>query len=244
MNAQTLDTCWKYFDRFYCISINERTDRRAAAKVQFEKVGLADKVEFVIVNKHPHNCEEGIYESHMACLKKGLQAGADNMVIFEDDILFDRFNRANIENCVDFLEGIKQWDAFFFGCLVSDSKKTQSKSVIKIKYRCLAHAYAVNRRFAESLIKTQWQGEPYDEVLKKCHDRYYAAYPAFAFQSNSPTDNIRNLDLDKFRRMFGGLKRIQKWNEFYYRHKIPVIAAHAILLLIAVVGVWYLVFGV
>ena len=72
MNTETLEPYWEYFDKFYCISIEERADRRADAKVQFEKVGLADKVEFVIVQKHPYNCEEGIYNSHMACIKKGL----------------------------------------------------------------------------------------------------------------------------------------------------------------------------
>jgi hypothetical protein len=32
--------------------------------------------------------------------------------------------------------------------------------------------------------------------------------------------------------LFGGLHRIQKWNEFYHRHKMPVITAHVIILLI------------
>jgi len=45
MNAETLDSYWEYFDKFYCISIEERADRRADAKVQFDKVDLADKVE-------------------------------------------------------------------------------------------------------------------------------------------------------------------------------------------------------
>jgi GR25 family glycosyltransferase involved in LPS biosynthesis len=232
MNAETFDTYWEYFDKFYCISTQERADRRADAKVQFEKVGLADKVEFVIVQKHPHNCEEGIYNSHMACIKKGLQAGADHIVIFEDDIVFDRFSPDGLKNCVAFLSGADQLNALFFGCLVSNSIKTENRSVVKIKYRCLAHGYVLNRQFAKSLSKTQWQGTPYDDVLKNWPDHFYAAFPAFAFQSNSRTDNIRNMGLDRFRRLFGGLARIQKWNEFYHRHKLPVITVHVIILLI------------
>ena len=232
MNAETLDTYWEYFDKFYCISIDERADRRADAKVQFKKVGLADKVEFVIVQKHPHNCEEGIYNSHMACIKKGLQTEADNIVIFEDDIFFDRLSPAVLKNCVDFLSDTDHWNALFFGCLVSNSKKTENRSVLKIKYRCLAHGYVLNRQFAESLIKSQWQGTPYDDVLKTWPGQFYAAYPSFAFQSNARTDNRRNMGLDRFRRLFGGLGRIQKWNEFYHRHKIPVITAHVIILYI------------
>ena len=232
MNAETTETYWEYFDKFYCISIEERADRRADAKVQFEKVGLADKVEFVIVERHPSNREEGIYESHMACIKKGLQAGAKNIVIFEDDILFDRFSPASLKNSVDFLSGIDQWNALFFGCLVSGSRKTGNKSVLEIKYRCLAHGYVLNRRFAEGLVNTPWQEIPYDYLLHNFTEGFYAVYPSFAFQSNSLTDNIKKIGLDRFRRLFGGLRRIQKWNEFYHRYRMPVIAAHVMVLLI------------
>jgi GR25 family glycosyltransferase involved in LPS biosynthesis len=232
MNAEKLETYWDFFDKFYCISIDERADRRADAKVQFEKVGLADKVEFVIVQKHPHDCEEGIYDSHMSCIKKGLQAGAGNIVIFEDDILFDRFSPASLKNCVDFLSGIDHWNALFFGCLVSGSKKTGNKSVLKIKYRCLAHGYALNRRFAELLVRTQRQEIPYDDLLNNFAEGYYAVYPSFAFQSNALSDNTNKIDLDRFRRLLGGLRRIQKWNEFYHRYRMPVIALHVIVLLI------------
>jgi len=223
---------WEYFDKFYCISIEERADRRSDAKVQFEKVGLADKVEFVIVRKHPHNCEEGIYNSHMACIKKGLLAGADTIVIFEDDILFDRFSPAVLKNCIDFLSGTDYWNALFFGCLVSNSKKTENKSVLKVKYRCLAHGYALNRQFAKLLVTTPWQEIPYDYLLNNFTKGYYSVYPSFAFQSSSRTDNNKKIGLDRFRRLFGGLRRIQKWNEFYHRYKILVITAHIILLLI------------
>ena len=223
---------WEYFDKFYCISIEERADRRADAKVQFKKVGLADKVEFVIVRKHPHNCEEGIYNSHMACIKKGLQAGADTIVIFEDDILFDRFSPAGLKNCINFLSGTDHWNALFFGCLVSDSKKTENKSVLRVKYRCLAHGYVLNRQFAKLLVTIPWQEIPYDYLLNSFAKGYYSVYPSFAFQSSSRTDNDKKMGLDRFRRLFGGLRRIQKWNEFYHCYKILVITAHIILLLI------------
>ena len=231
---------WEYFDKFYCISIEERADRRADAKVQFKKVGLADKVEFVIVRKHPHNCEEGIYNSHMACIKRGLQAGADTIVIFEDDILFDRFSPAGLKNCINFLSGTDHWNALFFGCLVSDSKKTENKSVLRVKYRCLAHGYVLNRQFAKLLVTIPWQEIPYDYLLNSFAKGYYSVYPSFAFQSSSRTDNDKKMGLDRFRRLFGGLRRIQKWNEFYHRYKILVITAHIILLLI-VLNLFFLI---
>ncbi|MEX1349306.1 MAG: hypothetical protein AB1Z31_16390, partial [Desulfobacterales bacterium] len=67
MKAEISAKNWDFFDKIYCITLDERADRRADATAQFEKVGLADKVEFVIVKKHPHNIEQGIFESHLTC---------------------------------------------------------------------------------------------------------------------------------------------------------------------------------
>jgi GR25 family glycosyltransferase involved in LPS biosynthesis len=233
MKAETSANYWEYFDKFYCISLNERADRREDAKTQFAKIGLLDKVEFVIVEKHPHNSEQGIFESHISCIKKGILAGANNIVVFEDDILFDRFRPTVLKNCVDFLSTNPQWNVLFFGCLVSSSKKTDNKSVLKVKYRSLAHAYALNQNFAKSLIKIHWEGKAFDAVLQNLMDTIYLIYPSFAFQGNSRSDNSRFSRLDKFRRLCGGLKRIQKWNEFYHRHKIIIIALHIIVILLA-----------
>jgi GR25 family glycosyltransferase involved in LPS biosynthesis len=232
MNTETSANYWEYFDKFYCISLDERADRREDAKIQFAKIGLLDKIEFVIVKKHTHNNEQGIFESHMSCIKKGILAGANNMVVFEDDILFERFSPTVLKNCVDFLSTNPHWNVLFFGCLVSSSKKTDNKSVLKVKYRSLAHAYALNHNFAKSLIKIHWQGKAFDAILQNLTDTFYLSYPSFAFQGNSRSDNSRFARLDKFRRLCGGLKRIQKWNEFYHRHKIIVIALHIIMILL------------
>ena len=225
---------WEFFDKIYCISLDERMDRRADASAQFEKVGLADKVEFVIVKKHPHNIEQGIFESHLTCMEKGIRAGADTIVVFEDDILFERFSPADLKNCIDFLSTNSHWKALFFGCLVSGSKKTQNRSVLKIKYRCLAHAYVFSRKFAESLVSISWRKIAYDDLLRSLNDKFYAIYPSFAFQSNMRSDNSRFLRLDKFRRLCGGLRRLQKGNELFHRHRTLVILLHFIIILLII----------
>ena len=225
---------WEFFDKIYCISLDERADRRADASAQFEKVGLADKVEFVIVKKHPRNIERGIYESHLTCLEKGIRAGADTIVVFEDDILLERFSPAVLQDCIDFLSTDRHWNALYFGCLVSGSKKTQNRSVLKIKYRCLTHGYVFSRKFSESLVKKPWRDIPFDDFLRTLNDEFYAIYPSFAFQSNSRSDNIRFLPLDKFRRLCGGLRQLQKRNELYHRHRSLIILLHVIIILLII----------
>ena len=225
---------WDYFDKIYCISLDERLDRREEAKTQFDKVGLLKYVEFIIVKKNPHDSEEGIFESHIACINKGLAAGAGNIVIFEDDILFDRFSPESLKQCIDFMRDAPGWKAFFFGCLVSGSRKTHCKGVLKIKYRSLAHAYVLNRGFAELLIKKPWRKIAFDTELKSYKDGFYAVFPSFAFQGNSPTGNSKYLRLDKFRWLCGGLLRIQKRNELFHRYRSIFIALHILFILLIV----------
>jgi len=223
---------WDFFDRIYCISIEERKDRRQAVMRQFNKVGLADRVEFVIVKRHPRNVEQGMYESHMACLRKGLEAGAGCIVVFEDDVIFDRFDTGRFAECTRFLSSHPDWKVLLLGGLIRSSKKTTSPCVQKVRYQSLAHAYAVNRPYAETLAYTPWQGIIIDTLFRPLTDHIYAAYPMFAFQNNLPSDNDKYRYLELFRRYCGGLERIQKMNEFYHRHTFGIVAAQVLILLV------------
>jgi GR25 family glycosyltransferase involved in LPS biosynthesis len=220
---------WDFFDRIYCISLEEREDRRQAAAAQFSKVGLDGEVEFVIVKRHPVDVEQGIYESHMTCLRRGIEAGAERIVVFEDDILFDRFDPGRFRRCTRFLCDHPDWQVLLLGALIRSSRKTGEPAVQKVRYQSLAHAYALNRPYAETLAYKPWEGIVLDTLFRPLIDHIYAVDPMFAFQADLPTDN-KYAGLDRFRRWCGGLERIQKANEFYLHHKFGIIAAHGLIL--------------
>ncbi len=222
---------WDFFDRIYCISLEERGDRRQAAAASFSKVGLTGKVEFVIVKHHPSDVEQGMYESHMTCLRKGLEAGAEKIVVFEDDIFFDRFDAERFKQCLQFLGEHQDWKVLLLGALICSSQRTTNPFVQKVGYQSLAHAYALNRPYAETLAYQPWQGIVIDTLFRPLQDHIYAVYPMFAFQNDFASDNEKYPALERFRRLCGGLERIQKANEFYQRHKLGVIAAHVMILL-------------
>jgi hypothetical protein len=222
---------WDYFDRLYCISLQEREDRRKSALKEFSKVGVADRVEFVIGERHPYDIEQQVYESHMMCLRKGLEAGAQTIVIFEDDVGFDRFDPERLRNCTEFLRQHPDWKVLLLGALIRSSHKTTNPCVQKVRYQSLTHAYALNRHYAETLAYEPWQGIVNDTLFRPLTDDLYAIYPMCAFQKNFTSDNYKYPKLVLTRRLLGGLKRIQKANEFYQRHKFCVIAAHVMILL-------------
>lgn len=228
---------WNAFGMVYCISVAERTDRRQEARAQFAKVGLADKVEFVVVPKHPTDCEQGVYESHLICMAKGLEAGAANILIFEDDICFDRFHPDLLAHYTHFMKTDPSWRMLFLGCMIKGSQATAYSSIRQVRYRSLTHAYVIRASFAENLVRTYpWHQVPYDDFLKDLKDEhFFAASPMIAFQSNSPSDNERYLPLDKFRRMCGGLTRLQKFDEFFHRYKWQIIIPQ----ILAVLLLWW-----
>jgi GR25 family glycosyltransferase involved in LPS biosynthesis len=223
---------WDFFDRFYCISLKDREDRRKSALKEFSKVGLADRVEFELGEHHPSNIEQGVYESHMACLRKGLEAGARNIVIFEDDVEFDRFDPERLRSCTEFLRQHPEWKVLLFGALINSSCKTTNPCVQKVRYQSLTHAYALNRHYAETLAYEPWQGIVNDTLFRPMIDDVYAIYPMCAFQKYFTSDNYKYPKLVLIRRLLGGLNRIQKAFEFYHRHKFGIYAAHIIAILL------------
>jgi GR25 family glycosyltransferase involved in LPS biosynthesis len=218
--------CWDFCDRIYCISLEHRTDRRQMSEIEFGKVGLLDRVEYVRVQAHASNSEKGIYESHLGCIRKGLASNAQRIAIFEDDIIFDGFDPNRIIEGMRFVNGLNQWDMLFLGCLVSRSRPTASWVVRQVRYRSLTHAYVLNRPFAEKLAKIQWSGKPIDVIFQNSVQGAYAFYPSVAFQSNASSDNWRLMGLDRVRRLCGGLRFIQKMNERYHRHFKKILLVH------------------
>jgi hypothetical protein len=230
---------WDFFDRLYCISLKEREDRRKSALKEFSKVGLADRVEFVIDERHPYNIEQGVYESHMMCLRKGLEAGVRNIVVFEDDVEFDRFDPERLRSCTEFLKQHPEWKVLLLGALIRSSRKTANPCVQKVRYQSLTHAYALNRHYADTLAYEPWQGIVNDTLFRPLTDHVYAIYPMCAFQKNFTSDNYKYPKLVLIRRMLGGLKRIQKAYEFYSRHKFGVYATHIIVILLVLFVIFY-----
>jgi len=218
----------QYFDKIFCISVESRVDRQQSAKAAFAELGILDRVEFVLVQKHPTNPEEGIFKSHLHCLARALEEGGEHILIFEDDIVVDHFSARRMAEAVKALQQ-QDWDSFFLGAIRSKSSKTASPYLERITYRCLTHGYALNRSFAQKIITEQWNGTAYDGVLKKLCSNAFAPVPMIAFQNTSASDN-RTIFLDKVRRFFGGLQFLQRSNELLHRYMLPIVLLHLLVL--------------
>jgi hypothetical protein len=237
-HKKSIGEIWDLIDRIYCISLADRTDRQASAKAQFERVGLGDKVVFHRSQRHPTDCEQGIFKSHQACLKMGLDSGARHILVFEDDVVFGTIDAHRLRQGIAFFQDRSDCQILFLGCLAGRSWTTGAPGVRRVRYSCLAHAYLVKASLARWLVDKPWRRIPWDILLKKNAQNAFALYPSIAFQSNSPSDNHRHRTLETVRRFFGGLRVIQTVNERYHRFRYAIIAAH--LLLAGAVILWLL----
>ncbi len=224
---------WDFFDKIYCITLDSRPDRMEEAQQQFAAVGLNDRVEFFLVTKDDANPARGIYQSHLRCLTRGLATGARQILVFEDDVVFRGFSEERLGAACRFLQQTGTWDSFFLGCLTSGSRQTDEDAVVRIKYRCLSHAYALNRPYAERIVREQWKGLPFDGLLRHCNAHFFALYPMCAYQGLASSDN-ETVWIDRLRNLCGGLPFIQRCNEIYQNHKGLVLALHLLAVAVAI----------
>ena len=120
-------------------------------------------------------------------------------------------------------------------------------SVLRVKYRCSAHAYVLSHDTAEKIVARPWAGIAYDVVLKDvAGNQTFAAYPSFGFQSSSPTDNDKRRVIDRARRIIGGQRVLQRWNEFSTLHfwrlvwiHVAIVLAMVLFAVVAHRGHWF-----
>ena len=151
--------CGFTFDKVYCISIKERKDRQKNVIKECLKVNL--NFEFMLVNKNIENPIRGCLESHLKCIKKALESNYDNILILEDDILFniDGINELIEKNTIQIP---KEFDILYLGYHINNGFKF-TDNVIKALSTQTTHCYVLNKRIFQYIIdniEKEWSSIP------------------------------------------------------------------------------------
>lgn len=132
-------------DRAVCINLLEREDRLEHAKTQFASVGLDDAVVFHRVNRHARGGKFGCYDSHRSVIRQAYDDGLERVLIFEDDVHFDKGWEQVVVEAKAFLDSGTPWDALFLGCELRFVDEKTFPNIWRVK--CIhAHAYIVSRQ--------------------------------------------------------------------------------------------------
>jgi glycosyl transferase, family 25 len=173
-----------FFEDAYYINLDYRTDRKQLFEERSQEVGI-EAVRFSAAQPLEEDCpilpgsvgetrrrfKVGCTMSHQGIVKLAKERGLANVLIFEDDCMFEPDFKEEAQKCVDEIRGL-DWDVLYFGGEVNNHCETVSPNLVKVNdggvYCC--HAYAVNAKFYDKFLAVS----PHDtDVI----DIYLLNYP-------------------------------------------------------------------
>lgn len=181
----------------YCISLRDREDRRKIASRQFADANI--DVEFFLVDPDMDNPERGCFNSHKLVARHAKSLGENEVMIFEDDVVFDRkFSRRDAEN-VDWLVGNQGfWEILYFGGLLGELIPTNRLGVTRCSLMC-AHAYVLNSSGIDKILSCEYSGMPID-VFYAIEFRAVSLFPLAVSQLSA---DVMKSDIAKFAKREG-----------------------------------------
>jgi hypothetical protein len=195
--ADALD--WSFLDAVYCISLKSRDDRAAQAAAEFHKTGLCQRVLFYRPDRHPKNGFIGGWGSHRSVAMHALARDAQRVLIFEDDVLFDRRLRPRtVRSIACALDRLPpDWTIFFLGHWPLSAYPIRL-NVLRTRSAC-SHAYIASPRLLRWLAEHPWDagGVERSRIAGKGVDSAYARlpgtfalFPMIAIQRVGRSDNF------------------------------------------------------
>jgi hypothetical protein len=177
----TFSDPFQFFDLIYCINLDSRPDRWQEAVRAFSAVGILDRVERVAAIIHP-DPREGCRLSHLECVRRAEAAGAEKVLIFEDDVVFRGFSYQRLAQSLKRLCTIPDWELFYLGGYLLATPESYG-DLMRVPM-AMTHAYAIHRR---AFGKIQESTTPYD-IWLAMNMKSYCAHPLLALQRDGFSD--------------------------------------------------------
>jgi GR25 family glycosyltransferase involved in LPS biosynthesis len=206
---------FSFFNKIYCINLDERKDRWDRCLVRFEKLGIKDKVErfpavkFLIedVRLKKMAGQAGCTMSHFLIVNDAKLKGYKNYLVLEDDFEFYDSAENTLNNLSLSLQDIPEdWDLLYLGGNLTDHYgvfpiENFSKYVFKLNSCHTTHAFSVNSSFYDKFLLnapnfnniSDWvqKNETIDVFLSKNFHRFSNSFicnPPVLFQERGFSD--------------------------------------------------------
>jgi len=138
-----------FFDRIYCISMDENSFRWKMAVKQLKLLGIYDRTERIQGVKNGKNIT-GCFLSHQLCVRKAKGEGVKNIFIFEDDFCM---LSGDMKHLLDSLENLKKhdWELFYLGGKIEEKLEDIEENLCSVKL-WFTHAYAINGNAFDKIL--------------------------------------------------------------------------------------------
>jgi GR25 family glycosyltransferase involved in LPS biosynthesis len=173
---------FNFFDKIFCINLDDRQDRWIDCCKIFNKYEMMHKVERFSALKFTHQDPRlikvmgqiGCSMSHFGVLKKAKEQNLNNFLVLEDDFCFEfepfeLFEKMNSS----LLELPNNWNMFYLGGNLDSSYNVDpiekySDNLFKLNACHTTHAFAVNKNIYDVILKD----EPTLDELPSWHNKY------------------------------------------------------------------------
>lgn len=207
ININNKTQIFNYFDKVVCLNLKKRTDRKSKFISQVNDLNLGNFDFFesidgslLDINKYNPNLlpgEIGIILTNLEVIKKAKENNLNNILIVEDDCVFDTNLINNFESLYKSVP--EDWDMLYFGGNHNyNSGRKINDNVIQVRNTFAIHCVAIKSHLFDEIIdlistfRTQID-VLYCELQRKYN--VYCFYPAIAKQSLDFSD-IQNKIVD------------------------------------------------
>lgn len=147
-----MGSAFDFFDKMFCINLDERIDRWEMCQKEFQKVGILDKVERFPAIKDVDG-RIGIIKSNLEIVKYAKKNKLNNVLIFEDDVKFITDDtEGNLKKSLSQIGNLK-WSLFYLGANTHNRLLKITSNLILIKNSYAVHAMAYNKSVYDKFIK-------------------------------------------------------------------------------------------
>jgi hypothetical protein len=172
-----------FFDAIYCINLDRRTDRWARTLAELEQLGIAGRVERLSALEGTSGLD-GCRRSHLEIARRAQERGLENVLVFEDDVVFPHFSRERLAAAIAEVNGLA-WDLFFLGARPIGRPHAWYPHLVRAPM-VHTHAYAIHRR---AFARAQEAQNPFD-VWWAQNLRCYGVRPPLAEQLDDQDSDI------------------------------------------------------
>lgn len=161
------------FDGYFYINLKNRKDRKEQIlnELTRNKIPL-DKIYRINAVEDKINGHLGCIKSHIKALKKAKELNLKNVVIFEDDFIFNKLKQEIDKQMNEFLEKKgDNWDVIKLSTAYISSEPTDMKDIYKIKESSTSSGYIVNKKFYNILLKEYYKSRDKLEEFTKNHKK-------------------------------------------------------------------------
>jgi len=153
------------FDKILYVNLAHRADRNERVLSELSKFSI-QKEKIIRIDAHytPLNGHKGCCLSHMKALTYAVNHNLNNVLILEDDVVFEHSLLEVCKYINYFFDNIEAWDVFFLSTRVLAKSETRFSEIFRVTCAQTSHAYAINNHYFKKLYKC------YERCYKKMED--------------------------------------------------------------------------